>query len=193
MTTCGSLQFISSRKNLTCFRCFLFYKALVKTQTRNKIKCLKSNNGGEYTSSHFIKFLKTMAYLNNILFLIYLNKMGCQNKRITLWLNLLEACLQHLNCHINFGLRLCYNLLHSKLLLNILDWFLTKHHSNYGQACNLICVIFLFLVALHMNMCQIRNDKSLIQKHTNAFWLGMGNDMVLKVTICMIKPQIDSL
>jgi hypothetical protein len=44
-----------------------------------------------------------------------------------------------------------------------------------------------------MNMCQMRNDKSLTQKHTNAFWLAMGNDMVLKVTICMIKPHVDSL
>jgi hypothetical protein len=37
----------------------------------------------------------------------------------------------------------------------------------------------------------MKNDKSLIQKHTNAFWLAMGNYMVLKVTVCMIKPHID--
>jgi hypothetical protein len=41
--------------------------------------------------------VKTMAYLNNILCLIHLNKMGCQNKRIALWLKLPGTCLQHLN------------------------------------------------------------------------------------------------
>jgi hypothetical protein len=46
---------------------------------------------------------------------------------------------------------------------------------------------------LAYELCQMKNDKNLTQKHTNAFWLAMRNDMVLNVTICMIKPHIDSL
>jgi transposase InsO family protein len=35
---------------------FLEFKALVETQTRKRIKALKSDNGGEYTSYAFKKF-----------------------------------------------------------------------------------------------------------------------------------------
>jgi transposase InsO family protein len=38
------------------FSIYQFYKAIVETQIGNKIKCLRFDNGGEYTSSHFIKF-----------------------------------------------------------------------------------------------------------------------------------------
>ncbi len=34
---------------------FQSYKAFVETQIRNKIKCLRFDNGGEYRSSRFIK------------------------------------------------------------------------------------------------------------------------------------------
>jgi hypothetical protein len=49
------------------------------------------------------------------------------------------------------------------------------------------------LDAVHMNMCWMINEKSLTPKHTNAFLLVVGNNMVLKATICMIKPHADSL
>ncbi len=137
---------------------YQFYKAIVETQIDIRPAILSN-------------FVKTMAYLDNILCHIHLNKMGCQNERITLWLKLFKACLQQLNCHIHFVLRLLLQLVTFKTIVTHPS-FLTKHHLKYRQACNLICVIFVFLDAVHMNMCQMRNDKSLIQKHRNRFcWI----------------------
>ena len=40
------------------FDCFLEWKALVEKQTKQKLKTLRTDNGGEYTSNKFEKYLK---------------------------------------------------------------------------------------------------------------------------------------
>ena len=41
------------------FECFRNWKALVKKQTRHKLKMLRTDNGGEYTSRQFEQYLKS--------------------------------------------------------------------------------------------------------------------------------------
>ncbi len=43
------------KRNFNVILILLFYKTFVEIQIANKMKCLRSNNGCEYTSSHFIK------------------------------------------------------------------------------------------------------------------------------------------
>ena len=40
------------------FNCFLQWKALVERQSKRKLKTLRTDNGGEYTSNRFEKYLK---------------------------------------------------------------------------------------------------------------------------------------
>ena len=40
------------------FDCFLQWKALVERQSKRKLKTLRTDNGGEYTSNKFEKYLK---------------------------------------------------------------------------------------------------------------------------------------
>lgn len=41
------------KKNSEAFKCFKIYKELVENETDLKIKCMRSNNGGELTSKEF--------------------------------------------------------------------------------------------------------------------------------------------
>jgi hypothetical protein len=43
-------------KKLEAFEHFKIYKEMVETETEIKIKCLRSTNGGEFTSNEFIDF-----------------------------------------------------------------------------------------------------------------------------------------
>ena len=47
------LGFISFRKKFDVFNTFKKWKALVENETRKKLKCLRSDNGGEYCSKEF--------------------------------------------------------------------------------------------------------------------------------------------
>ena len=44
------------KKNTEAFECFRIYKELVKNETNLKIKCLRSDNGGEFTSKVFQQY-----------------------------------------------------------------------------------------------------------------------------------------
>ena len=54
---------------------FLEWKALVENSSGKRLKTLRSDNGGEYTSKRFETYLE---YVMNIPFLRLLNKMGLQ-------------------------------------------------------------------------------------------------------------------
>ena len=45
--------FIALDKNLMCFFTFKTWKSLVENETRKRLKCLGSNNGGEYCIKDF--------------------------------------------------------------------------------------------------------------------------------------------
>jgi hypothetical protein len=44
------------KKNSQAFECFGVFKELVENETDLKIKCLRSNNGDEFTSNEFKDF-----------------------------------------------------------------------------------------------------------------------------------------
>jgi hypothetical protein len=44
------------RKKSEAFKHFKIYKEMVETETDSKIKCLRSDNGGEFTSKEFMDF-----------------------------------------------------------------------------------------------------------------------------------------
>jgi len=56
MTQQERYGFIFKKINLMCFLCLKGWKRDVKTQTGLKVKCLKSDNDGEYDSSQFKEF-----------------------------------------------------------------------------------------------------------------------------------------
>ena len=41
------------KKEYEAFGCFKIFKELVENETEQKIKCLRSDNGGEFTSKEF--------------------------------------------------------------------------------------------------------------------------------------------
>ena len=45
------------KKKLETFECFKIFKKVVENKTDLKIKCLRLDNGGEYTSNEFEDFL----------------------------------------------------------------------------------------------------------------------------------------
>ena len=44
------------KKKSEAFECFKIYKELVENETDLKIKCLRSDNGGEFTSKAFQQY-----------------------------------------------------------------------------------------------------------------------------------------
>ena len=46
------------KKKVDVFSVFKAYKARVELESEKKIKCLKSDNGGEYTDGEFLAFCK---------------------------------------------------------------------------------------------------------------------------------------
>ena len=52
------IYFLRSKKSDEVFLWFQEFKALVENQTRKKIKVLRSDNGGEYTSHAFDEFCR---------------------------------------------------------------------------------------------------------------------------------------
>jgi hypothetical protein len=48
------------KKKSEAFECFRIFKEMVENETDLKIKCLRSDNGGEFTSKEFMDFVKIM-------------------------------------------------------------------------------------------------------------------------------------
>ena len=55
--TSYSWVYVLKSKDLV-FECFLKWKALVENTTKKKIKTLRTDNGGEYTSAKFKRYLE---------------------------------------------------------------------------------------------------------------------------------------
>ena len=64
------------------FECFKRYKAEVENQKGRKIKCLRSDRGGEYFSHELIFFVKSMVLYIKELHPIHHNKMAWQKGKI---------------------------------------------------------------------------------------------------------------
>ena len=47
---------IALKRNIMCFETFKVWKALVENETNLKLKCRKSDNGGEFCSNEFDSF-----------------------------------------------------------------------------------------------------------------------------------------
>ena len=47
------------KEKIEAFEKFKIFKAMVENETHVKIKCLRSDNGGEFTSSDFNEFCET--------------------------------------------------------------------------------------------------------------------------------------
>ena len=50
------LRFVAFRKPFDVFNIFKKHKALVENEIGKKLKCLRSDNGGEYYSNEFDKY-----------------------------------------------------------------------------------------------------------------------------------------
>jgi transposase InsO family protein len=44
------------KKNSEAFKCFKIFKEMVENEIDSKIKCLRSDNGGEFISKEFMDF-----------------------------------------------------------------------------------------------------------------------------------------
>jgi hypothetical protein len=122
------IYFFKRKSNV--FSTFPSYKALVEIQMGNKIKCLKFNNEGEYTSRHFTKFCENHDIVQQ-----YIMSYTFKQSRVLEWsIHILVEVVYMLTttkCHIHFGLKLLLQLTTFKIIATPL-WFLTKNHLNYG-------------------------------------------------------------
>lgn len=86
---------------------FQNFVAYIKTKFSTCIKILRSNNGSKHASHDFQAFWQHMAlYLNNHV-LMPLNKMSWLNIKIVTCCIWFEHYSYNLQCHLNFGLKLC--------------------------------------------------------------------------------------
>ena len=70
--------FIAFDKNLMFFDTFKKWKALVENETGKNLKCLRSDNGGEYCSKEFMITIHTMGFIERRQFHEHHKKMVCQ-------------------------------------------------------------------------------------------------------------------
>ncbi len=149
---------------------------------------MRFDNRNQYISSHFIKSCEDHDIARQYIMPCNLNKIGFWNGKITLWLKLftrtklLHTLWAEAITIIGYIQDYCYITL-------IFDKTPIELWANMQPNLCHLCVSN----ALHMNMCQMRNDNNLTPKHKNAFLLTMGNSMVLKAIVYMIKPFANSL
>jgi len=79
------------RQKSDVFLCFTKFKSLVENLFSCKIKQFQTDNGGEYISHAFTKFLETMVYYIVLLVHMHLNKTALQSANTSISLKL--ACL----------------------------------------------------------------------------------------------------
>jgi hypothetical protein len=60
------LGFIAFDKNMMFFHTFKKWKYLVENEIGKRLKCLKSDNGGEYCSNEFYDKVHTMGFVERI-------------------------------------------------------------------------------------------------------------------------------
>jgi transposase InsO family protein len=69
------------RKKSEAFNNFKIYKKMVENEIDSKIKCLISNNGGEFTSKKFIEFFSTHAIKRQFSFYRIPNQKGVVERK----------------------------------------------------------------------------------------------------------------
>jgi hypothetical protein len=74
------------------FENFKVYKEMVENEMDSKIKCLRSNNGGEFTSKEFMDYCSRHGIKNNSLLLGHLNIMELLKERTGQYRKWLEQC-----------------------------------------------------------------------------------------------------
>ena len=73
-TTMATVDFLKEKTK--AFECFRFYKELVENETDLKIKCLRSNNGREFTSKVFQQYCDEIGIKRQFSIAITLQKNG---------------------------------------------------------------------------------------------------------------------
>ena len=63
------------KKKADVFNIFKQFKAKVEKRTGKSIKCLKTNNGGEFTSMEFEQYCKDVGIVDTKLLFLLLSKM----------------------------------------------------------------------------------------------------------------------
>ena len=76
MTTVNFLK-----KKYEAFECLKIYNELVENENDSKIKCIRSDNGGEFTSKLFRKYYDKNGIEGNFLQHEHLNKMELLKER----------------------------------------------------------------------------------------------------------------
>jgi hypothetical protein len=69
------------RKKSEAFENFKVYKEMVENEMDSKIKCLRSDNGGEFTSKEFMDFYNKHGIKRNSSLLGHLNRMELSKGR----------------------------------------------------------------------------------------------------------------
>jgi hypothetical protein len=72
------LGFIAFDKNLMFLIIFKKWKALVENETRKSLKCLRSDNGGEYCGKEFDDYCSYHGFVERRQFDEHHKKMVCQ-------------------------------------------------------------------------------------------------------------------
>jgi hypothetical protein len=74
------------------FENFKIYKEMVENEMDSKIKCLRFDNGGEFTSKEFMDYYKSWNKKDNSSLLGHLNRMELLKERTGQYKKWLEQC-----------------------------------------------------------------------------------------------------
>ena len=74
------------------FENFKIYKEIVENEMNSRIKCLRSYNGGEFTSNEFMDYCNNHGIKGKFFVLGHLNRMELLKERIGQYRKWLEQC-----------------------------------------------------------------------------------------------------
>jgi hypothetical protein len=141
------------------FRRFQELKALLENQTEKKIEVLRSNNGGEYTSSEFNDFCAREGIKRELIVTTTRSRMGLLRGRTWTLLGLREPCYMIRDYRSFFGLRhatlqfICRTRVHTE------SWGIRLlRRLSLGRS--LMLGTLGFLDALHIHMSLLRRRQS---------------------------------
>jgi hypothetical protein len=139
------------KKNSKAFKCFRIFKEMVENETNLKIKCLRSDNGGEFTSKVFMEFCEERGIKRKLIAIrtpqqngVVERKNGTVQKMVRTmlkesnlgdifwvtalkprWHDLLAIIKQFVTYEGRYGLVFLY---HLRLLMNFIDYPLNMPH-----------------------------------------------------------------
>ena len=80
------------KHKLEAFEYFKIFRKMVERETDLKLKCLRSNRGGEFTSQEFFEYCEKHGIKRHIQLLVHHNKTVLWKERIVLLKRWLELC-----------------------------------------------------------------------------------------------------